>query len=380
MTEVDRAHVERIPIIDVDVHTAVPPMVPAVTQYLPARWREHIETVGFRGLSLCGERPRQRMFAARTDAWTPSGGAPGSEPEFAREQLLDRYDLSGAIMNDIFCYQAAGSRSCPDELAIELARAYNEYRVETWLSADPRWYGSITVPYETREGPEEIRRCKESEHGDRWVQLMMAPDNERPAGHPRYWPIYEAAEHYGIPVSFHVLASRAVTGTGIPNYYLEEHTQFADTNFPLVASLIFEGVFDRFPNLKIGMIELAWSWVVPFAWRLDRAHRLMRDEVAHLQRKPSEYLADHFWFSTQPMEEPEQLEWVDDVYQLFEDTMGDKLMYSSDYPHWDFDEPTNLPATLPLETRRRILGQTASRLYNIPLRENSGLVLEHALA
>lgn len=176
---------------------------------------------------------------------------------------------------------------------------------------------------------------------------MMAPDNEKPAGHPKYWPIYEAAEHYGIPVAFHVLAGRTITGTGIPNYYFEEHTQFAAYNFPLVASLIFEGVFKRFPKLRIGLIELAWPWVVPFAWRMDHAYALMRDEVSHLPRSPSEYLAEHFWFSSQPMEEPERL---------------------------DFDEPTNLPVTLPLETRRKILGETASHLYNIPLRASSGTI------
>jgi predicted TIM-barrel fold metal-dependent hydrolase len=155
---------------------------------------------------------------------------------------------------------------------------------------------------------------------------------------------------------------------------------FAAANFPIVASLVFEGVFERFPRLKIGFVELAWSWLVPFAWRLDRAWSLMRDEVRHLPRRPSEYLAEHFWFTTQPMEEPERLDWFDDVYQLFEDTMGHKLMYSSDYPHWDFDEPAAVPLTLPVETRRRILGQTASDLYNIPLRQGTGVVLERAVA
>ena len=58
--------------------------------------------------------------------------------------------------------------------------------------------------------------------------------------------------------------------------------------------------------------------------------------------------------------------------------MGDKLMYSSDYPHWDFDEPTSLPLTLPIETRRKILGETASKLYGIPLRRDTGLPVELA--
>ena len=370
MAVVEDNDAERLPIIDTDVHATVFPTAPEVMRHLSNRWQEHLASIGLRGMSLCGERPTQRAMSARADAWGPDGGLPGTDPGFVREQLLDRYDLSGAVMNNVLGFQAAGGRPEPDELAVALSRALNDYRIETWFAADSRWHGAITLPYEVRGCEAEIRRCRESEFGERWVQVLMAPDNEKPAGHPKYWPIYEAAEHYEIPVAFHVLAGRTITGTGTPNYYFEEHTQFAGYNFPLVASLIFEGVFERFPKLKIGLIELAWSWVVPFAWRMDHAYELMRDEVSHLPRKPSEYLAEHFWFSSQPMEEPEQLEWFDGVYQLFEDTVGDKLMYSSDYPHWDFDEPTNLPATLPLETRRKILGKTASKLYSIPLRAN----------
>ena len=380
MTAFEDSGGERIPLIDCDAHNFVFPTVPAITKHLSRRWQERLATYGFRYTSLTGDRPRQRAAAARADSWGPGGGMPGSEPEFVRKQLLDRYDFSGVVMNDIVAFQAAGGRPYPDELAVALSRAYNDYRAETWFEADSRWYGSITAPYEVRGAEEEIRRCRESKYGNRWVQILFAPDNEKPPGHGRYWPIYEAAEHYDIPVAFHVLGNRAVTGTGVPNYYFEEHTDYAIFNFPLVASLIFEGVFERFPKLKVGLIELAWSWVVPFAWRLDRAYELMREEVSHLPRKPSEYLAEHFWFSTQPMEEPERLEWFDDVYEMFEQLMGDKLMYSSDYPHWDFDEPTNLPASLDLQTRRKILGQTASELYNIPLRANTGLVLEPAVA
>jgi predicted TIM-barrel fold metal-dependent hydrolase len=75
------------------------------------------------------------------------------------------------------------------------------------------------------------------------------------------------------------------------------------------------------------------------------------------------------------MEEPEHAEWIRDVYEVFEDSLGEKLMYSSDYPHWDFDPPDVLPASLPLTARRKILAETASQLYGIPLRDGAGLPL-----
>ena len=175
-------------------------------------------------------------MSARTDAWSPGRGSPGTKPGFVREQLLDRYDFSGAVMNDIIGFLASGGRPYPDAFGVALASAFNDYRAETWLASDRRWYGSLNLAFEVSGAEKEIERCRENVFGDRWVQVLLAPDNEKPAGHPRYWPIYEACEHYDIAVGYHVLANRRITGTGTPNYYFEEHTQFADYNFPLVAS------------------------------------------------------------------------------------------------------------------------------------------------
>ena len=62
----------------------------------------------------------------------------------------------------------------------------------------------------------------------------------------------------------------------------------------------------------------------------------MRKEVPHLKRPPSEYLREHFWFCTQPIEEPEQPQHI----VAYVEAIGwDRLMFSSDYPHWDFDDP-----------------------------------------
>jgi predicted TIM-barrel fold metal-dependent hydrolase len=137
--------------------------------------------------------------------------------------------------------------------------------------------------------------------------------------------------------------------------------------------MIFEGVFERFPRLKVVLVELGWSWAVPFAWRLDHAYRVMGREVPHLERLPSEYLRDHFWYTTQPMEEPERRQWLDEVFDSFEASgMADKLLFSSDYPHWDFDEPGALPSTLGLRQKREILGGNAHTLYGIELIPGQG--------
>jgi predicted TIM-barrel fold metal-dependent hydrolase len=141
-----------------------------------------------------------------------------------------------------------------------------------------------------------------------------------------------------------------------------------------VSSFVYEGVFDRFPKLKIVMVELGWSWAVPLAWRLDHAFRVMGNEVSHLQRLPSEYIRDHFWYTTQPMEEPEKDEWFDEVLEVYEASgMGDKVLFSSDYPHWDFDEPDLFIGNRDEAQCRRLLGENARDLYHIDIIPGSGL-------
>jgi predicted TIM-barrel fold metal-dependent hydrolase len=139
--------------------------------------------------------------------------------------------------------------------------------------------------------------------------------------------------------------------------------------YSVVPSMIFEGVFDRFPTLKVVLIELGWSWAAPLAWRMDAAMRRMGDEVSHLRRLPSEYFADHFWLTTQPIDEPSRPEWIGGLFAQAESLgFGDKLLFSSDYPHWDFDSPVDaLPSILSAETRAKVLGENAAKLYGIPL-------------
>ena len=134
-------------------------------------------------------------------------------------------------------------------------------------------------------------------------------------------------------------------------------------------------MFERFPTLRIALIELGWSWAVPYSWRLDATWAKLRDEVPHLKRKPSEYMREHVWFTTQPIEEPERRQDTESVYEMFEEAgFADRLMFSSDYPHWDFDSPyKSVPASFPIERRRRMLGQNASQLFKIKLRPNSGI-------
>jgi uncharacterized protein len=366
-------------VIDTDVHPSFNPLIPGVLKNVPQRWRDYIAEYGMirsQGPNA-GERPRHREYAHRWDAVPPEGGRPMANLDFARDQLLNQFDMTAAILTDISGYSLSGRRGAPREMVYSLIRAMNDYREEVWFEHDPRWYGSINIPYEVPgEAVKEIRRRMEGPNAKRWAQITMPQDIEHPMGNEKYWPIYEAAQEYNIPVSVHVLGGDRQVTSGNPSYYFEEHIDWAGWNFPTISSLVFEGVFDRFPGLKIAFIEFGWSWAVPLAWRLDNSYNLFKSEVAHLERKPSEYIRDHMWYTTQPMEEPENPKWTESVFGSFEASgMADKIMYSSDYPHWDFDNPQALPPGLTEEIKRGIVGENASKLYNIPLFPNSGVTL-----
>jgi predicted TIM-barrel fold metal-dependent hydrolase len=99
-------------------------------------------------------------------------------------------------------------------------------------------------------------------------------------------------------------------------------------------------------------------------WRLDRAWKKLHDEVPELKRLPSEYIREHFWITTQPMEEPTKPR---QFHQLLEQlNMNDRLMFATDYPHWDFDAPNEaIPTKLEPALERAIMADNAKKLYRL---------------
>lgn len=364
----------RLGVIDVDFHPMPVPSDPQVAEHLPQKWKSYIERYGL-GSFGGGVAPSQREFTHRLDA-VDEDGRVGVDPALAIEQVVDLYDMSAVVLT---CPQAyivtSGGVNMPHEMATSIYRAYNNALANTWCGHDDRFRASITVARDLPGAEREIERCM-SEYGDKFVQVLMSPTGADPIGRRRYWPVFEACEAYDIPLGFHVPGmGRQPSGAGHQNFYGEMHASFAVLPLSMVSSLIFEGVFEHFPKLKIAALELGWDWVVPFGWRLDAVYEKHRSDLPHLSRKPSEYLREHFWFSTQPLEEPERPEWTEDVFRMFEDAgLGDRLMFSSDYPHWDFDSPyESVPEHFPEARRRRMLGENASRLYKLPLHEGHGL-------
>src|SRR5438067_4126155 len=142
--------------------------------------------------------------------------------------------------------------------------------------------------------------------GDRrFVQVQFTGRPREPMGRRKYWPIYEACVEHDLVVMSHAFGSggQPITGCGWPSYYIEDHVGPHQSMQANLISLVVEGVFERFPDLRVVSAENGFGWVPPLLWRLDSAYALLRDEVPHLRRRPSEYLREHGWFCKQPVGE-----------------------------------------------------------------------------
>jgi predicted TIM-barrel fold metal-dependent hydrolase len=245
-----------------------------------------------------------------------------------------------------------------------LARACNEWSIERWLSRDPRLLSSIMVGSQLPDlAAAEVRRHAGN---PRMVQVMLV-DNPfgYGFGHPVFHPIYAAAEETGKPVAIHGgaggWANPPSTGGGSVNTYFETHVLWPQAIQTHLVSFIAHGVFEKYPRLRLVLVEAGSAWIPSLLWRFDVEYKGLRREVPWLKRLPSEYFAEHVWVSTQPLEMSPKREHVIELLRTMR--LEDKLVYSSDYPHWDADEIDYLSTRLPSEWHDRVFFQNACRLY-----------------
>lgn len=348
---------------DIDIHPRL--KSPAdLKPYLPQRWWEYWQSYGLRrrhGYVKGHPYPKAHpVDGMRRDAFPPGGGMPGSDLAFMRAQYLDRYGLTHGVMNVL---SPTGAGELNAEFSAAMAAAANEWQKHAWCAQEPRLKASVCVPYEAPDlAAAEIRRRA----GDAdFVQVLLLSRTAEALGRRRYWPIFEAAQEADLPVGIHVFgySGYASTNTGWASFYVEEMAEHGTSCSALIASLVFEGVFLRFPRLKLVMIEAGFAWLPALGWRLDKVWARHRDELAHVTEPPSETIRRHVWITTQPMEEPEPPE-PRHLTDVMEWIGWDRIMFASDYPHWDFDDPDLvIPGTLDAAKRHAIRAGNAMALY-----------------
>ena len=350
-----------VALVDADVHPTMPR--DALVERLGAPWREHFLEFGPRVAGAYAMFPRMRNGGFRVDARPEDGSFPGSDLGMVQRQLLDEYDMDHAVLTPM---QAQNFGQEAPELAAEMCRALNDWTREEWLDREPRLLGSICPPHEHADlAVAEIERLAGD---DRFVQVLLPGTLEQGLGNRRYWPILRAAAEAGLPVALHTGGNEMHRGAGWPSYYLEMHVWNGNTMAMQMLSTICSGLFEEIPALQLVSVETGIAWAAALSWAMDDAHVAFGEtETTKLRRPPSEYLREHWWFTTQPIEEPEDPEHLAFAFDAL--GMTDRIMFSSDYPHWDFDAPSQtLPRSISKEDRARIFAGNACRLYGLPKR------------
>jgi predicted TIM-barrel fold metal-dependent hydrolase len=358
------------PVIDCDVHQTLADAVAELTPYLSSGWREYVHAPGFAHrtpVMSSGHLWSVNPFGyTRKDVVPEDGSLPASSPSYVLADLIEPFNVQAAVLTGEPALYLSGV-SNPHFVA-ELARAYNDHLADHWLSVDPRFKGSIALGLQVPEwAAAEVRR-----HADdpRFVQVAVAPNPLPYAfGHPIFDPIHKACAETGRPFGIHSLGEGAVgsvpghLASGVPNFYIEYQTGAAQGIMSHVMSLIFHGVFERYPELKVVLIEPGVTWVPSLLRRLDNNFKGIRREVPWCKRLPSEYFREHMRVTTQPLD----TEGVNDELVPGLDAIGaeDFLMFSSDYPHWDGDEPHKTLARLPRHWRDKVGFDNAAAIYGI---------------
>lgn len=256
-----------------------------------------------------------------------------------------------------------------DDLAAALATAYNEWVLDEIYNPDKGIYGPVVVaPQKPQKAAEEIEE-RASEDG---VVSVFIPSGgvHPPLGNEQYFPIYEAAEKAGLPVQFHNASGTQMLSFPLQfhgtNRYLSNHAPtHAMIHMTHLTDMITRGVPVRFPDLNFVFQESGLGWVPYMARRLDNEYSEKRSDAPMLEKMPSEYIDDQWYFTSQPVEGAKDPDYIRPIVDL---VGSDSLMFSSDYPHLDFDHSDYLFSALrsnfdPADVAN-VYGQTGLEIYD----------------
>jgi predicted TIM-barrel fold metal-dependent hydrolase len=253
------------------------------------------------------------------------------------------------------------------DLGLAMARAYHDW-CRDYNSADPkRLKFTATLPGgESRSMIEEARRCVE-ELGAVSVRNPLLPEG-RWLHEPEYAGLYDLASELDFPISLHgeYRHRRATPFKGIienegPFRAIDHVMGFPMDNMTTLAHYIFSGVLDRYPELRLGVLEANVGWALFFLPRMDDHSHGRRQILGHsLPLKPSEYVRRQCVLSADP-DEPG----LDAVLDFLGE---DSLVWNTDYPHPDAPDPEKvLPwfdaQPISQDSKRKILWDNAARLY-----------------
>jgi len=250
------------------------------------------------------------------------------------------------------------------EMEVELCWAYNRWLTERVLPAtEGRMYSMLSLPF---GDPKASLRQVEKFGGCKGVTGFMITTvrSDMAVHHNDYMKVYRAIEERGLGLAFHSGPNWGEPVFKSCNRFFSVHALgFTWYNILHCTNWVVNGLCERFPKLPVLWVESGLAWIPFLMQRLDHEYMLRPSEAPLLKKKPSDYMRD-MYYSSQPME-VQDLGAMECTFRMI--NAETQLLYSSDYPHWDFDLPSTI-YDLPFlsdKAKHNILGGTAARLFGL---------------
>jgi predicted TIM-barrel fold metal-dependent hydrolase len=250
------------------------------------------------------------------------------------------------------------------EWAVALCRAYNTFLAEEFVRVSPRLRAVALLPIQDPAAAAlELRR------GVRELGLvggMLAADGGHVLGDSRFFPIYEEAQRLDTMLGIHASGSH-LGGAGVDLFprFIQAHT----TAHPFgqmrqLTSIVFEGIPERFPRLRLAFLEAGAGWAPYWMERMDDEYaKRGAAEAPVLRKRPSDYVrSGNIYFAC------EADEWL--LPQAVRLVGENQIIYASDFPHWDHSFPGSVGeirdrGDLTEGQKGKILRDNALRLYRL---------------
>ncbi len=249
------------------------------------------------------------------------------------------------------------------EWAVALCRAYNTFLHEEFVKQTPRLHAVALLPVQDPDAAARELRRAVTELG--LIGAMLAADGSHLLGDSRYHGVYEEADRLNVMLGVHASGSH-LGGGGLELFprFIQAHTcSHAFGQMRQITSMIFEGIPERFPRLRIAYLEAGCGWAPYWMERMDDEYAKRAAEAPALKRKPSDYVrSGSIFFSC------EADEWL--LPQALKLVGENQIVYASDFPHWDHSYPASVDeirdrGDITDVQKRKLFADNARRLYGL---------------
>lgn len=248
------------------------------------------------------------------------------------------------------------------EVEVALGNAFNRWLSETILPQSDRIKGLMYLPFNDPAACVETVKRFAGRPGV--IGFTVTSTRNRPVWHNDYMPLYRELEERGMPLVFHAGYYWNDPSVLQLNRFMSMHAiTFVHYNLIHLTNWIVNGLPERFPKLNTVWVESGLAWLPFIMQRLDAEYMMRPSEAPLLKKLPSDYIRE-MYYACQPMETSN----MDLLEATFKAIKADtQLLFSSDWPHWDFDLPSAI-TKLPFiddKAKRQILGLNAARLFKL---------------